>query len=64
MINSWTCTYLDATTSNCVVTSSTTPDVAFSHNEWLFIVMIFLAIVSIPLWRFLFTGWVKDKNNE
>jgi hypothetical protein len=45
----------ETTTTPCIVSS------AFSHNEWLFIIMIFIVILSIPLWRFIFQGWTNKQ---
>lgn len=52
---SWTCNQLDATTSECLVTSSSTPEYnfPFTHAEFLLVVMIFILLLSIPFWRFI-----------
>lgn len=60
MNETWTCTDIGASSTQCTVVSTTTfrqydgPN----YNEWLFIVAVFLFILSFSLWREFF-GWVN-----
>lgn len=64
MIDTWTCTVINASTTDCAVTGTTTIAAAtstpiLSHDEALFIVMVLILILSIPFFRFIFSGWTK-----
>lgn len=46
-----------STATTTMETATTT--LAFTHDEWLFVIMILIVLLSIPLWRFIFSGWIK-----
>jgi hypothetical protein len=56
MPQAWTCTYLDATTSNCTVTATSSADVGTTtvpYGDWLIVnSLILFCVAFVPISAF------------
>jgi hypothetical protein len=62
MPQSWTCTTLDASTTDCTVTASSTLGLynGVPYHDWSLYMLIFLFIISFQFWPRLFAIFRKN----